>query len=1102
MTIYRSQRAYELFEQALERPADERPAFLIEACAGEDELRAEVEALLVHDSRVPDDFMPPPELELIPEPGLTRPGPTPARSRDPLLGKRIGGFLIQSVIGSGGMGAVYAAEQRQPHRTVALKIIKLGMDTAEVLARFEIEREALAMMNHPAIAKVFDAGATGQGRPYFAMEYVAGVPLTDYCDQHQLNIEQRLALFMQICDAVQHAHQKGVIHRDLKPSNILVEDVNGTAKPKIIDFGIAKALDQRLADRSFITEHGRFVGTPEYMSPEQAGTSGADIDTRADVYALGVLLYELMTGTRPLDLRGAAFAEAQRIIREVEPEKPSTRLSRLSVGGERASRAVKGESAAPAQASEFARSTTGELVTVRRSDPRTLVRNLRGDLDWIVMKCLEKDRTRRYETASALAIDIQRHLQYEPVVAGPPSAAYRVRKFVRRNRGPVLAAGLVALALVVGLIGTTTFAVREARQRGLAEQAEQRAKENEALAIERAEQTLQVAEFQRRMLGDIDAKSVGQAILAVLREQLEQGLRRALIADDDGGMRHYTADEIAEALARFDAALAPIAMPDVARKMVDVSILAPAVAAASEEFADQPQIEAQLLNTIGTVYAGLGQFDQAERHLRRALEQWRGFGGDEQAVIATGLNNLAGVLHDKGDYDGAVSLYREALALRRKLLGDEHVDVATSLNTLGWLLYLKGDYAAAEPLCREALALRRRLLGDEHPDVATSVNNLALLLKAKGEYDAAEPLYREALALRRKALGDEHPRVAVSLNNLAALLSDKGDYAGAEPLYREALAIFRKALGDGHPIVATSMSNLASLLEQMGDMAGAEALLREALLLHRKLLGDKHPAVAATLINLASLLHAKGDLAEAELLLREALAMNRELLGDQHPRVAQCLNNLAMLLKDKGDYATAESLLREALALNRAALGDEHIEVARNLGNLASLLRAEGDVAAAEPLFREALAMKRKLLGDEHPDVALSLYKLAGLLSANGDYDLAEPLYREALAICTSSLPAAHAQTADNCVGLARVLLKRGRFAEAAQLLTATHDNYTQTPSAPPPPMRLVLECLAEVHNAWHEAEPDKGHNAKAAEWRTKLQEWKATTQAAHNARP
>lgn len=1138
------QRAYELFEEALECPPDQRAAFLSEACAGDAELRAEVEALLEHDSRVPDDFMQPPgeEPESGPEPppeaGPTQPRSAPATNLNPMIGTRVGNFLVRSVIGSGGMGTVYLAAQDPPHRTVALKIIKPGMDTAEILARFEIEREALALMNHPGIAKVFDAGATVQGRPYFAMEYVPGVPITEHCDRHKLDIGERLELFTQVCDAVQHAHQKGVIHRDLKPGNILVEYVDGKAVPKIIDFGIAKALHQRLSDRSFFTESGRILGTLEYMSPEQAATSGQDIDTRTDIYSLGVVLYQLLTGALPIDsatLRQAALDEAVRIIREVEPAKPSTKLSWLSPpstklrrranvdgrkhygshgSGSRSAGAVESAAEAPARATpgaeprddhfvvavepkpEAQAGATGgsrlsgksltsldDVACSRHSDPRTLSRDLRGDLDWIVMKCLGKDRARRYESAAALAADIERHLRHEPVVAGPPSAAYRVRKFVRRNRNAVLAASLVALAVVAGLIGTTTFALREARER--------------RIALQRAEETRQVADFQASMLSGIDAEELGRTIVQELREQVRAGLERTWVEGQDGQMLRRTAEEMDAALAQFDATVSPGNPTDVARRMMDVSVLTPAVTAIEGRFAGQPLVQAELLDTVGRVYVSLGQFELAEQHLRQALEVRRRSLGEVHVDVATSLNHLAEALYGRGDYAAATAMARQGLTLRRKLLGNEHVAVAESLNNLAAALAGQGDATAAEALFREALAINRRLLGSEHRDVALNLNNLAWLLQMQGDFAGAEALFREALALNRKLLGDKDRTVALNLNNLALALQQQGNHTEAEPLLHEALAIYRRLLGDEHPSVTLTMNSLALLLQDMGAYDEAESLYRDALAMNRKLLGNDHPQVALTLNDIGSLLYARGEDAAAEPLLREALALRRRQYGPEHPDVAVSLNNLGLLLNEKQDYAAAEPLLREALALNRKLLGDWHPEVATNLSNLASMLQDQGDYTAAEPLFREGLALRRSLLGDDHPDVAASLHDLAALMYAMGDCGGAEPLYREALAIREKKLSPAHLKSIESRVRLARALVKLGRFCDAESLLVAAQESCAQIPSAPPAAVRLVLEHLAELYDAWHKAEPDKGYDAKAAEWRAKLQHWQATTQAA-----
>jgi serine/threonine protein kinase len=486
-------RQEELFKQALLKPsATERSAFLNEACCDDPALRAHLEVLLE------GHFMAQGFLDSVPahdQQPVTR---VAAASTYEQPGDRIGRYKLLQNIGEGGCGAVYMAEQEEPvRRRVALKVIKLGMDTKQVIARFEAERQALAMMDHPNIAKVLDAGATETGRPYFVMELVRGIKITDYCDQNNLSTRQRLDLFIPICQAIQHAHQKGIIHRDIKPSNILVTLHDGVPVPKVIDFGIAKATEGRLTNQTLFTAFEQFIGTPAYMSPEQAEMSGLDIDTRSDIYSLGVLLYELLTGRTPLDtkeLLAAGLDELRRTIREKDPVRPSTRLRSLL---------------------EEEKTTAAKR---RGVDVPKLIHLLSGDLDWIVMKCLEKDRTRRYETANGLAADIQRHLENEPVVARPPSRLYRFQKLVRRNKLAFAAATAVIAALVSGIVISTWQAVRAERARQLAQMAEQ----NEA-------KQRQLAEEQRRSAEEKKKEAVEQRQSA---EEHARELRRLLYVGD------------------------------------------------------------------------------------------------------------------------------------------------------------------------------------------------------------------------------------------------------------------------------------------------------------------------------------------------------------------------------------------------------------------------------------------------------------------------------------------------------------------------------------------------------------------------------------------
>jgi serine/threonine protein kinase/Tfp pilus assembly protein PilF len=675
---------------------------------------------------------------------------------------KIENYRLLQKIGEGGMGIVYLAEQEKPiRRKVAVKIIKHGMDTKEVLARFESERQALAIMDHPNIAKVFDAGFTENNRPYFAMEYVKGVPISEHCETYKLSISERLKLIIQVCEGVQHAHQKAIIHRDLKPSNVLITIQDNLAIPKIIDFGVAKATAQRLTEQTVYTEIGQIIGTPEYMSPEQAEMTGQDIDTRTDVYSLGVILYKLLAGTLPFDaanLRIVGDYAMRNIIREKVPPKPSTRVSTLL------------------------KQSTGSQDGSAQIEP-TLVSQLKGDLDWITMKAIEKDRTRRYGSANDLADDIKRYINNEPIEARPPSFYYLLNKFVRRHRGAVAAMLIIIVLIIAALI---TLSIQNNR---IAEERDRANKE--------AEKSNQVSEFLVNIFQMSDpSEALGNTITA--RELLDKG---ATDIDD--------------------------------------------------KLKDQPEIQAELMNTMGKVYQNLGLYENAGVLIEKSLKMRRDLFGNDNLDVAATLENMAILEWNQGNYEAAESHFKESLEIRKRVLGEENLEVATSLNNLGVLYATQGDLKKSEPFIRESLALRRKLLDSDHPDLAESINNLGNVLYNMGDIDAAEPLYRESLELDRKLLGDNHPDLAISLNNLAALLSSKEDYEGAESLYKESLEMRRRLLGEKHPGVATVLNNLGSLNYQKGDFVSAEKYYTEALDIRREVLGNEHQYVASTLRGLA-----------------------------------------------------------------------------------------------------------------------------------------------------------------------------------------------------------------------------------------------------------
>ena len=729
----------------------------------------------------------------------------------------IGNYRILQNLGVGGMGEVYEAEQIKPiKRRVALKIIKWGMDTKQVVARFESERQALALMNHPNIAKVFEAGATEQGRPYFAMEYVKGISINEYCDKHKLSTSERLELFIQACEGIQHAHQKGIIHRDIKVSNVLVTIQDDKPIPKIIDFGVAKATAQRLTERTVFTEIGQLIGTPEYMSPEQAEMTGLDIDTRTDVYSLGVLLYELLVGVLPFEsdeLRSGGFDEIRRKIREEEPPKPSTRLTTPGFD-------------------------TKHAIRSRRTDLPSLTRQLKGELDWITMKAMAKDRTQRYASVSELAADIERYLRHEPVVAGPPSAVYRVRKYVRRHRTAVAAAALVVVAMVIGIMGTSIGLVK-------ATKAEKKTREE-------AETAQQVSDFLVELFRISDpSEAKGNAITA--REILDRGAERIETELSEQPLIQ------ARLMDTMGMVYRNLGLYDAASSLLEQALNKRRLALGKDDL-----VVSKSLHSLATLVYAKGDFSQAEKLFREALEIKRKFLGDENIEVAEVLNDLAMTLKALGNLEDSEPLYRESLAIRRKELGNEHAHVAQSLNNLGMFLYRKGDNDEAEELFREALEMNQRLLGIEHPEVSTNMNNLALVLRSKGSFEEAEKMFRQVLEMDRKFLGENHPYIAITLNNLGGLQVNKGAYEEAEQSFREAITVFKKTFPESHWQIANANSLLGGCLSKLGRYSEAEKLLVESYSIINTQFGASHRRTSAALKRVIELYDSWGKSDKAE----------------------------------------------------------------------------------------------------------------------------------------------------------------------------------------------------------------------------------------------
>jgi serine/threonine protein kinase/tetratricopeptide (TPR) repeat protein len=882
----------EVFFAAMERESPEaRAAYLDDVCASDPELRRQVERLLEAQHKV-GSFLDGPAA------GATVSLALPQTMEGP--GAVIGPYKLLEQIGEGGMGVVYMAEQTQPvRRKVALKIIKPGMDTKQVIARFEAERQALALMDHPNIAKVLDAGTTESGRPYFVMELVKGIPITEYCDQHRLSIRERLGLFTQVCQAVQHAHQKGIIHRDIKPSNVLVTSLDGVPLPRVIDFGIAKATGQSLTDKTLFTGFAQLIGTPLYMSPEQAELSAADVDTRSDIYSLGVLLYELLTGTTPFDqdtFRTAALDEVRRIIREDEPPKPSTRLSGLGP-------------------------TLTTISENRQTDARKLNRSIRGELDWIVMKALEKERSRRYESASGLARDVERYLTGDPIEAGPPSGWYRLSKFARRNRMVLTATVLVALSLVAG----TTVSVWQAMlaQRARADAIAQRDEARQAvddMYTDVADQWLK----QHAALEPMQRK--------FLQKALDYYLRFAGDRNKDPKVRSKTANAyhrvgaIQGKLGRHSEAEAAYR-----RAMAIIEQLVAEEPLSHDYRRDLARIQANL----GELLRHMGLTAEGEQLLRSAIASWGKLVGERPSVsqyqheLAQDNITLGRLLLESGERAEAASLFHQAIALLEKLVADAQSEpgyrdaLATAHNDLGAMLIEEGRLEDAERSLRRAIELGEKLVADS-PSVreyrntlASRQHNLGALLTNMRRWPEGEHAYRQAIALNEK-LAEDSPSILeyrddLMLNNIAlgAHVTAAGRRAEAEPPYRRAVALGERLVADFPSVpqyrehLAMSYSNLGSLLYEMGRQPEASPAIRQAIALEEKLVADSPSApgyrylLTMSQATLARVLWTAGNYKEAEHAFHRAITLV-EQLAMESPAVLKYRSTLANLHSDLG----------------------------------------------------------------------------------------------------------------------------------------------------------------------------------------------------------
>jgi len=985
----------------------------------------------------------------------------PANAMTEVAGTVIAGrYKLLEAIGEGGMGTVYLASQAEPvKRQVALKLIKAGMDSRAFLARFDAERQALAVMDHPNIARVYDGGTTATGQPFFVMELVQGVPVTEYCDRKHLPLRTRLELFVSVCQAVQHAHQKGIIHRDLKPGNVLVTEVDGQPTPKVIDFGVAKATQQKLTDMS-LADTEAIVGTPAYMSPEQADPTSMDIDTRTDVYALGVMLYELLVGSQPIDakqFKHGAMLEMLRIVREVDPPRPSTKLSSAE--------------------------DLPNIAANRSIEPARLAKALQGELDWVVMKALEKDRTRRYETANGLSRDIQRYLSDEVVEARPPSVAYRLRKFARRHRVPVIAAGLVLAALLAGMAGTTFGFIRADQERWRAENAltyaeakradaetqQRRAEAGEKLADDRFKQV----EAEKRIVED--QKRIAQAVRDFLQHKLLGQ------ADTEAQADQLILAGQSPEKAKFNPTI---------RELLDRAALELASDKIEANFRQQPLLQAELLMTVGDTYLGVGEYHKAIALLTRAAELRKThLGADDPETLST-LGNVALAQLRAGNYSQAIEMQRSLRDVEVAKFGANDPLTLTTLNNLATAYLQAGKPQQAIEILEQAYDARVKKGASPHVKL-TTLNNLATAYLFAGNLPRAIELNEQVWEARRKTLGSTHPVTTVTAGNLGMAYMQAGNAKKAIELLGPAREACLKNWGPTHPYTLTVLANLAMAYMYAGNYAKAIELVEPTHGEFIKAVGADHPESFIMLNNLATAYEYAGKYEQAIEILKPLLDTVTVKLGDHHPTTINTVYNLA------GAYLCLEDKSQAVTYYERAATALEKQDFAHLNGRNIILFTVNGYVSVGQ--FDKAVAWQRKWLaavkkrsGATSVEYSAELGLLGEVLVRGKEYAEAEPVLRECLEL-REKLRAAKKQVGPWNVAMTKsnlgvALLGQKKHAEAEPLLVAGYQGLKENEKAVPSNARdagmlLAIQGLIDLARATNKADDVKKWQAERAKY-------------------
>ena len=938
--------AKRIFLEVCELPLPARDDAILRACEGREEIKQAVLNLLAAEDK-------PLAFETLAEDIRAAADSMDTRGEGPRDsdGTRIGRYRLLERIGEGGFGVVYMAEQTEPvRRMVALKILKLGMDTRNVIARFEAERQALAMMDHPGIARVFDAGATSTGRPYFVMELVRGDPITTYADRKRLTLRERLELFAQVCRSVQHAHQKGVIHRDLKPSNVLVVTHDDKPAPKIIDFGIAKATSGRLTEKTVFTEFRQMLGTPEYMSPEQAENGLEDVDTRSDVYSLGVILYELLVGAPPFDskrLRSAAYGELQRIIREVDAPRPSTRLKSLD--------------------------TLPSVAAVRRTEPARLTSSLRGELDWIVMKCLEKARDRRYSSAAEIAQEIQRYLDKEPVMARPPSAGYRASKFYQRNRGLVISGVVVLVLLVGGLAGTSFGLVQAQAQRNKAERLAISEAEQHRLADERAteaedarrraetaerEATTRLAQLER--IADFQAQQLSTLKPAEMARKLRESILTAAPLD------RRTA---------LEAELEPINFTNITLESLDRDLFGKTIKSIDAQFAEQPELHAYLLQETALTLLQLGMLARMEDPQKRALAIYTDLFGEDAAETIDSLIVWAAFLRESRRYDEAENTWSRIIQWRESHLGVQHRDTIEAIAEYGVTLSLQQRFSDALVYFEEAMERARAALGD------TDAVTIDLMRGVIDHHRLSGRPPEECAELRTTLVRASRERVAQTIeefgptseHTVADIMTLGADIWAAEGHTDEVVATFReayelgmRALGPHNEATLGSLERLSGVLSARGEHDKAAPLAQLNLKYRRELLGDEHVQTLFLMAQTASELMKVGQWDEAASLLRLSYYGNRKILGENPDRTTGAMQLLTEALRAEGKSDELESLWLDCYDNRRRTLGPDHALTLTMVQQLTMLYESESRLGDEVRFRTIEVEILERTFGPEH----------------------------------------------------------------------------------------------------------------------------------------